>query len=143
MIDGYWSDVHGIFYPDGTVRDPSIPAAVLGFRRKRDEGMVYPNANKEGYAQRGISMVKEALEEKTKVFRAGRKSIDEVLEAAEFCANLLEACLCTIRQRHVLRGSVRPGMKGRPGSWLMNWLCCCRKNACFCNGQEWKYKGEG
>ena len=37
-------------------------------------------------------MVKEALEEKTKVFRAGRKSIDEVLEAAEFCANLLEAC---------------------------------------------------
>lgn len=92
MIDGYWSDVHGIFYPDGTVRDPSIPAAVLGFRRKRDEGMVYPNANKEGYAQRGISMVKEALEEKTKVFRAGRKSIDEVLEAAEFCANLLEAC---------------------------------------------------
>lgn len=92
MIDGYWSDVHGIFYPDGTVRDPSIPAAVLGFRRKRDEGMVYPNANKEGYAERGISMVKEALAEKTKVFRAGRKSIDEVLEAAEFCANLLEAC---------------------------------------------------
>lgn len=29
---------------------------------------------------------------KTKVFRAGRKSLDEVLEAAEFCANLLEAC---------------------------------------------------
>lgn len=92
MITGYWSDVHGIFYPDGTVRDPSIPAAVLGFRRKRDEGMVFPNANKEGYAQRGVAMVQEALSEKTKVFRAGRKSLDEVLEAAEFCANLLEAC---------------------------------------------------
>lgn len=92
MIDGYWSDVHGIFYPDGTVRDPSIPAAVLGFQRKRGEGMVLPNPNKEGYAERGISMVKEALAEKTKVFSAGRKSIDEVLEAAEFCANLLEAC---------------------------------------------------
>lgn len=54
--------------------------------------MVFPNANKEGYAQRGVAMVQEALSEKTKVFRAGRKSLDEVLEAAEFCANLLEAC---------------------------------------------------
>lgn len=92
MIVGYWGDVHGIFYEDGTVRDPSIPAAVLGFSRKRTGDRVLPNPNKEGYAQKGIQMVKDALEEKTEVFHAGRKSIDEVLEAAEFCANLLEGC---------------------------------------------------
>lgn len=92
MIGGYWGDVHGIFYEDGTVRDPSIPAAVLGFYRNRSESAVLTNANKEGYAQRGIQMVKDALEENTEVFRASSKSIDEVLEAAEFCANLLEAC---------------------------------------------------
>lgn len=92
MITGYWEDVHGIFYEDGTVRDPSIPAAVMGFSRRRTGRTVRPNPNKEGYAQRGIQMIRDALEEKTEVFRAGRKSLEDVLEAAEFCANLLEAC---------------------------------------------------
>lgn len=92
MIGGYWGDVHGIFYADGTVRDPSIPAAVLGFYRNRSASAVRPNANKEGYAAEGIRRVKEALAEETEVFCAGRRSLEEVLEAAEFCANLLEAC---------------------------------------------------
>lgn len=92
MINGYWGDVHGVFYPDGTVRDPSIPAAILGFYRNRTESAIPANANKEGYAQKGIQMVKEALQENTEVFRAARQSIDVVLEAAEYCANLLEAC---------------------------------------------------
>ncbi len=92
MIHGYWGDVHGIFYPDGTVRDPSIPAAILGFYRNRSETAVPANANKEGYAEKGIEMVKEALKENTEVFHASSQSIEVVLEAAEFCANLLEGC---------------------------------------------------
>lgn len=93
MISGYWSDVHGIFYPDGTVRDPSIPAAIMGFTRKRSaDGVVFPNANKEGYAQRGIQMVKDALQDDNEVFRGATKPIDQILEAAEFCANLAECC---------------------------------------------------
>ncbi len=92
MIQGYWGDVHGIFYPDGTVRDPSIPAAILGFYRNRSESAVPANANKEGYAQRGVEMVEAALKENTEVFHAKSQSIDVVLEAAEFCANLLEGC---------------------------------------------------
>mgnify|MGYP001022816662 CR=1 FL=1 len=92
MIQGYWGDVHGIFYPDGTVRDPAIVSAIMGFHRNRSETAIKTNANKEGYAERGIRMVQEALEEKTEVFRASRKPVEEVLEAAEFCANLLECC---------------------------------------------------
>jgi hypothetical protein len=30
MITKRWGDVHGVFYPDGSVRDPSIPAAMFG-----------------------------------------------------------------------------------------------------------------
>jgi len=30
-----WGPVHGVFYEDGTVRDPSIAAAIMGFFRKR------------------------------------------------------------------------------------------------------------
>ncbi len=29
MITKRWGNVHGVFYPDGTVRDPSIAAAML------------------------------------------------------------------------------------------------------------------
>jgi hypothetical protein len=28
MVQGYWSDIHGLVYPDGTIRDPAIIAAV-------------------------------------------------------------------------------------------------------------------
>lgn len=92
MIEGYWGDVHGIVYPDGTVRDPSIVAAILGFHRNRTETAVKPNPNKEGYAERAIQLVKDALAEGTEVFRSSQKPIEEILEAAEFCANLLECC---------------------------------------------------
>ena len=37
MITGNWGTVHGVFYPDGTVRDPSIVAALLGFFRNRGD----------------------------------------------------------------------------------------------------------
>lgn len=30
-----WSRVHGVVYPDGTVRDPSIVSAIYGFFRNR------------------------------------------------------------------------------------------------------------
>lgn len=92
MIGGYWGDIHGIFYPDGTIRDGYIIAALMGFHMNRTETAIKPNANKEGYAGRGISMLREALEEKTEVFHAERKPVEEILEACEFCANLLEGC---------------------------------------------------
>jgi len=92
MIGGYWGDIHGIFYPDGTIRDGYIVAALMGFHMNRTETAIKTNANKEGYAARGIRMLREALEEKTEVFKAERKSVEEILEACEFCANLLEGC---------------------------------------------------
>jgi len=92
MIGGYWGDIHGIFYSDGTIRDGNIVAAIMGCYRNRTETAIKPNANKEGYAIRGINMLKDALEEKTEVFSAERKPAEEILEACEFCANLLEGC---------------------------------------------------
>ena len=42
MIEGYWNDVHGIFYEDGTVRDPAIAAAIVGCFRNRDLNALVP-----------------------------------------------------------------------------------------------------
>src|SRR5208282_155944 len=35
MITKGWGDIHGVFYPDGTVRDPVIAAAVMGIFRNQ------------------------------------------------------------------------------------------------------------
>ena len=93
IIHGYWADAHGILYPDGTVRDPSIVAALYGFYRKRDRATsVKPNPNKEGHAEKAIRMIEDALRQDTRVFSNKRPSTDSVLEAAEYGANLLECC---------------------------------------------------
>ena len=91
MVHGYWGDVHGIVYPDGTVRDPSIIAALFGFYRNRDlNTIVKANPNKEGYAQRAITKIESTLTDVYKVFENRRASTDDILEAAEWAANLLE-----------------------------------------------------
>ena len=92
MISGYWSKIHGIFYPDGTIRDPSIVAAIMGFFRNRDiKTRIKPDPNQEGNAEKGIKMVEDALKQDSRTFRNRQSSTDQILEAAEYCANLLES----------------------------------------------------
>jgi hypothetical protein len=92
MIEGYWSEVHGLFYPDGTVRDPSIIAAVMGFYRNRDlKAIVKPIPNREGGVTRALKQLEEALKEEPSVFGYKKTPTDPILEAAEYCANLLES----------------------------------------------------
>jgi hypothetical protein len=81
--------VHGLVYPDGTIRDPSIIAAIYGFQRKRDPNTsVMENPNREGKAQKAFDQLNTALAGGS----GDRKSTtDDILEAAEYCANLLEA----------------------------------------------------
>ncbi len=81
--DPMWKKVHGIVYPDGTVRDPSIVAAIMGFFRNRSDTAIYPDVNQEGMADKAIANAKRVLD--------SRGSIEDMLEAAEWMANLLEA----------------------------------------------------
>ncbi len=79
-----WGDVHGIFYPDGTVRDPSIPAAVMGFFRHRGPDMVLERPNRENRVTRTIAEARNWLGNANGEWRAG-------LDTAEVAANLLES----------------------------------------------------
>ncbi len=87
-----WNRVHGIFYPDGTVRDPSIPAAVLGFYRNRGAAALRSDVDQEDYVSRAVFYADRAI-------RATRRHVKPdhsddariLLEACEFAANLLEA----------------------------------------------------
>jgi hypothetical protein len=92
IIQGYWSEVHGIFYPDGTVRDPATVSAIMGFYRNRNlETMVRPLPNREGEANKALEAIEGALKDDPDSFRHKTQSTDKLLDAAEYAANLLES----------------------------------------------------
>lgn len=91
VINGYWGAIHGLVYPDGTIRDPNTIAAIYGFYRKKDlNTSVKVNPDMEGHAQKAIKLVQEVLGGENEVFRFSQRPVDEILEAAEYCANILE-----------------------------------------------------
>ncbi len=92
MIQGYWGEIHGLFYPDGTIRDPAIIAAVMGFYRNRDlNTMIKAVPNREGHAERALKGIEAALKDNQSAFSASKTPTDRILDAAEAAANLLEA----------------------------------------------------
>lgn len=89
--EGFWSDIHGLVYPDGTIRDPAVIAAIFGFFRNRTPQRIRVNANKEGHAYRAVKAVEDVLRvEPTTLFMSREKTIESILDAAEYCVNLLE-----------------------------------------------------
>jgi hypothetical protein len=112
IISGYWGEIHGLIYPDGTIRDPSSIAAIYGFYRKRDlNTTVKALPNREEHAEKAIALLEKVLDGDFDVFpdvfgiepfrasgnsvgasgnRPSGNSVDDILEAAEYCANLLE-----------------------------------------------------
>lgn len=79
-----WGDVHGVFYPDGTVRDPTIVAAVMGFFRNRTANTVLENPDRERWVQRAVTGGNAWLAQPTPDWNEG-------LKQAEIEANILEA----------------------------------------------------
>ncbi len=79
-----WGSVQGVFYEDGTVRDPSIPAAIMGFFRKRSADILPSVPDKEGWVSMTIDRSEKWINDSTRTWRDG-------LDIAETEANLLEA----------------------------------------------------
>jgi len=84
MITDYWGPVHGVFYPDGTVRDPSIATALLGFFRNRATKTVEEVPDRENRLTEAVANNKRWLAEPNPDWDGG-------LELAEVSANLLES----------------------------------------------------
>ena len=84
MITGNWGTVHGVFYPDGTVRDPSIAAALLGMFRNRGKDVVEEVPDRENHVTDAVARNKKWLADKNADWATG-------LDLAEASANLLEA----------------------------------------------------
>jgi len=84
MITGNWGTVHGVFYPDGTVRDPSIVAALLGMFRNRGKNVVEEVPDRENHVTEAVTTNKDWLADTNADWDVG-------LNLAEVSANLLEA----------------------------------------------------
>ena len=87
-----WSRVHGVVYPDGTVRDPSIVAAIGGFFRNRSETAIRSDVNQEDYVKR-VSILAERTLHAARQNQGSDHSqdVENLLEVCEYAANLLEA----------------------------------------------------
>jgi hypothetical protein len=79
-----WGNVHGVFYEDGTVRDPAIAAAVLGFFRNRGRNILPAVPDREGWVTRVVTNGNKWIEQTD-------ASWNEGLDLAETAAHLLEA----------------------------------------------------
>ena len=104
MITKKWGDVHGVFYPDGTVRDPSMPAAMFGLFRNRSTNAIPENVNRENWVNTDIAAAQAWLTNSTGNWADG-------LNAAEKLANLLEAAQLTAMREPPTRaiGLLRQG----------------------------------
>ena len=79
-----WGTVHGVFYEDGSVRDPSIPAAIMGFFRKRTADILPSVPDQEGWITKAIDRGNQWLQNPEGKWKDG-------LDIAETAAHLLEA----------------------------------------------------
>ena len=79
-----WGKVHGVFYEDGMVRDPSIAAAIMGFFRKRSDDILPAAPDQEGRVSKMIDSCNIWLNDPLQTW-------DKGLDVAETCAYLLEA----------------------------------------------------
>lgn len=83
-----WGTVHGVFYEDGSVRDPSIAAAIMGFFRKRTPDIFLADPDKEGWVTKVIDESNKWLKDPAGTWEYG-------LDLAETSAHLLEAAELT------------------------------------------------
>lgn len=79
-----WGAVHGVFYEDGTVRDPAVAAAVMGFFRNRGPDILPAQADREGWITRVVTQGIAWLGQPDAAWDRG-------LDLAETAAHLLEA----------------------------------------------------
>ena len=79
-----WGTVHGVFYEDGSVRDPSIAAAIMGFFRKRTADILPSVPDQEGWVTKVIDQSNNWLQNTEATWKDG-------LDIAETSAHLLEA----------------------------------------------------
>lgn len=93
IIRGYWAQVQGIFYPDGTVRDPSTVAAIMGFYRNRNlKTIIVPVPDRENHCRETVGLIDSALRSNNRnVFSYTNTPTDKLLDADEEAANLLES----------------------------------------------------
>lgn len=79
-----WGTVHGVFYEDGSVRDPSIAAAIMGFFRKRDADILPAKPDLESWITKITDQSNKWVEDPGRSWKDG-------LDIAETAAHLLEA----------------------------------------------------
>ena len=83
---------HGVFYEDGTVRDPAAVCAMLGFFRNRNMETMIPSRPFWPGLKGNVRKLADSLRAETAKDIATREEAHRLLEVMEKAANHLEAC---------------------------------------------------
>jgi hypothetical protein len=116
---GFWGDRHGILYPDGTVRDPSIIAAIAGFYRKRDTiGRDY-HINTEGLVDRILEEAQVWLDNPKSAYSEGMEIACSMAYLVE-SGNLVPLNILPTARHAELEGSVenRVALESLMHEWM-------------------------
>lgn len=92
MIDGYTETFHGVFYDDGTVRDPSAIAAMMGCYRKRDMGGIVPAMPFKQGKENRLKAVVDGLHRAIDADLVDANARKRLFVEMERAANYLESC---------------------------------------------------
>ncbi|MFC1551164.1 hypothetical protein ACFL6P_01235 [Candidatus Latescibacterota bacterium] len=80
-----WGHVQGVFYEDGSVRDPSIPAAIMGYFRYRGPNILPSDPDNSNWVTQVIDWGRAWMDS------ASVENIEVGLDLAETGANLIES----------------------------------------------------
>lgn len=83
--NSFWRDRHGVVYPDGTIRDTALVAALFGHFRKRTPDAVCYNGNVEGRASICVNHARTLLNTED-------TDAEAYVNALESITNLIEGC---------------------------------------------------
>lgn len=119
ISQGHWGRIHGVVYADGTVRDPSIAAALMGFFRNRGRDAIPYVVDQEKAVTRAVRAAKDWIDRPDASWEQG-------LSIAETAANLLAggeavpmADLPSRRVEELRRGAPnRPALADLLGRWI-------------------------
>ena len=92
IISGYTETFHGVFYDDGTVRDPAAVAAMMGCYRKRDLDEIIPAMPFKPGKEHRLRVVVDGLRRAMDADLGNANARKALFVEMERAANYLESC---------------------------------------------------
>ncbi|MBQ8345719.1 MAG: hypothetical protein IJY42_05600, partial [Clostridia bacterium] len=91
----FWNHIHGVVYPDGTIRDTALVAALYGCFQNRTEDSISYYGNAEGHAALFVGQAEALLANSDAAFEECTAVLERMVHLTEGCQTVPLHCLPT------------------------------------------------